>query len=119
MTGEISDRRFAEQALAKLPAVTPSSGLEAALLAAYDAWQRERVQGPWAAFKAGLGRFSQTIWPGAPLWAPAAAFAASLLVGATLGAFLPAVREMEPASFSLDHTQSFSLLAPSAMQEDF
>ena len=119
MTGEISDQRFAERALARLPAATPSAGLEAALLAAYDAWQRERAQGPWSAFKAGLGRFSQTIWPDAPLWAPAAALAASLLVGATLGAFLPAMRDMEPSSFSLDHTQRFSLLAPDAAQEDF
>ena len=117
MTEDASDRQFAERALARLPADTLSPRLEAALLAAYDAWQAEQARGPWAAFKAALRDFSQTVWPGAPAWAPAAALAASLLVGAMLGASLPAVSEMEPQGFSLEHTQNFSLFAD-AMQED-
>jgi hypothetical protein len=118
MTEDVSDRQFAERALAWLPATTPSPGLEAALLAAYDAWQEERAKGPWAGLKAGLTRFSRTIWPGAPVWAPMAAFAASLMVGAMLGAALPAASDLEPPGFSLEHTQSFSLLSPDPVQED-
>ena len=117
MSEDISDRQFAERALARLPADLPSPRLEAALLAAYDAWRAERARGPWAALKAGLRQFGQTIWPGAPLWAPAAAFAASLLVGVLLGVSLPRVNEMEPQGFSLERTQNFSLLAD-AQQED-
>jgi hypothetical protein len=117
MTEDISDRQFAERALAQLPADRPSPRLEAALLAAYDAWQAERARGPWAAFKAALRNFGQTVWPGAPAWAPAAALAASLVVGAMLGASLSAVNEAEPQGFSLEHTQNFSLAAD-AMQED-
>jgi hypothetical protein len=117
MTEDNSDRQFAERALALLPADTPSPRLEAALLAAYDAWQAERARGPWTAFKAGLRDFCHTIWPDAPAWAPAAALAASLLVGAMLGASLPPVGDMEPQGFSLEHTQNFSLAADT-MQED-
>lgn len=117
MTEDVSDRLFVERTLARLQATAPSPGLEAALLAAYDAWRAERARGPWAAFQAGLHDFCQTIWPGAPLWAPAMAFAASLLVGVLLGNFLSAVNETEPQNFSLEHTQNFSLLTD-AMQED-
>jgi len=118
MSEDISDRRFAERALARLPPDPPSPRLEAALLAAYDAWRTERTRGPWAGFKAALKEFGQTIWPGAPLWAPAAVFAASLLVGAMIGEFLPAGSEFEPQVFSLEHTENFSLLASDAAQED-
>lgn len=117
MTEDVSDRLFAERALARLPVDPPSPRLEAALLAAYDAWQAERAKGPWAALRAGLCDFSQTIWPGAPVWAPAAALATSLLVGAMLGASLPALSEREPSGFSLEQPQNFSLLGD-APQED-
>ncbi len=118
MTEDTSDRLFAERALARLPLTAPSPGLEAALMAAYDAWQEERAGGLWARFKAGLAGFSRTIWPGAPVWAPVAAFAASLMVGAMLGAALPAASDLEPPGFSLEHTESFNLLSPDPVQED-
>ena len=47
-----SDAEFADRALARLPAVTPAPGFEAALLAGYDGWQSRRPAGPWAAFRA-------------------------------------------------------------------
>ena len=118
MSDDISDRQFADRALARLPADPLSPRLEAALLAAYDAWRMERARGPWAALKASVREFGQTIWPGAPLWAPAAVFAASLLIGAMIGEFLPAASEFEPQAFSLEHAQNFSLLASDAAQED-
>lgn len=118
MTDDISDRAFADRALRRLPAAAPSPKLEAALLAAYDAWNAERPRGRWAAWKAGLQGFSETIWPGAPLWAPVSALTVALLVGAGLGAALPTMADAEPAGFSLEQPVSFSLLAPDTMQED-
>ena len=69
MTDESSDRIFADRALNRLPVEVPSPGFETALLAAYDAWNAGRPQGRWAAFRAGLRQFSESIWPGAPAWA--------------------------------------------------
>ena len=118
MTGDFSDQAFVDRAVKRLPLTTPSPGFEAALLAAYDAWNVERVNGPWAAWKAGLRGFSETVWPGAPLWAPASALAAALLVGAGLGAALPAMTNVEPPGFSLERTGNFNLLTPDLLQED-
>jgi hypothetical protein len=118
MTGEISDQDFANRALRQLPQPVLSPGFEAALMAAYDAWNAERASGPWAAFKAGLRRFSETVWPGAPLWVPASALAAALLVGASLGVALPAAAIAEQSGFSLEQPGSFSLFASDMTQEE-
>jgi hypothetical protein len=120
MTDDFSDQAFADRAVKRLPLVPPSAGFEAALLAAYDAWNAERRNGSWAAaWKMGLRRFSETIWPGAPIWAPASALAAALLVGAGIGAAWPAMTSAEPVpGFSLERTTSFSLLSPDMPQED-
>jgi hypothetical protein len=93
--------------------------LEAALLAAYDGWNAGRPNGLLAAWKTGLRRFSETIWPGAPLWVPASALAAALLVGAGLGAVLPTMINAEPPGFSLEPPPSFSLLSSDMAREDF
>jgi hypothetical protein len=118
MTDDISDRAFADRTFRHLPAVTPSPGLEAALLAAYDAWNAERPRGWWAARKAGLSGFCETVWPGAPLWAPVSALAVALLVGAGIGAALPATADAEPTGFSLEQPASFTLVASDTTQED-
>jgi hypothetical protein len=118
MTGDISDQAFADRALRRLEPSTPSPGFEAALLAAYDAWNAERPQGVRAAWKAGLSRFSEAIWPGAPVWAPASALAAALLVGAGLGAVLPAMTSTESMGFSLEQPATFNLLSSDMAQED-
>jgi hypothetical protein len=118
MTDDISDRVFAERALRRLPAVTPSPGLEAALLAAYDAWNAERPRGGWAAWNAGMYGFCETIWPGAPLWAPVSALAVALLVGAGIGAVLPTMADAEPLGFSLEQPASVNLLSSNTTQED-
>ena len=119
MTEDISDRDFAQHALNKLPASAPSRELERALVAAYDAWNAARPEGRWQALQVGLRHFSDSIWPGAPLWAPATAFAFALLVGAGLGAALPSAMAEEQPAFSLEQPTSFNLLAPEGMQEDF
>jgi hypothetical protein len=118
MRDEISDRDFAERALRRLPQPAPSPSFEAALMAAYDAWNAERARGPWAAFKAGLRRFSETVWPGAPVWVPATVLAAAMLVGAGLGTALPEVTPAEQPGFSLEQPASFSLLASDTTEEE-
>jgi hypothetical protein len=118
MTDESSDRIFADRALNRLPAEVPPPGFETALLAAYDAWNVQRPQGRWAAFRAGLSQFSESIWPGAPAWAPASAFAFALLVGAGLGVALPVALADEQPAFSLEQPAAFSLSSASAIQED-
>jgi hypothetical protein len=118
MTVENSDQAFVRQAIARLPAPAPSPGFEMALLAAYDAWKDERGKGIWAAWKAGLSRFSEIVWPGAPLWAPASALATALLVGASLGGLLPSALNAEPPGFSLEQPESFSLISSDLPQEE-
>ena len=118
MTDESSDRIFAERALKRLPAEIPPLGFEAALLSAYDAWNERRPQGRWAALGAGLRQFSESIWPGAPAWAPASAFAFALLLGAGLGVTLPSILADEQPAFSLEQPSAFTLSAADAAQED-
>lgn len=109
MSGEISDRDFADRMVKRLPQEAPSPGFEAALLAAYDSWREARPRGPGAAWKAGIFRFADLVWPGAPRWAPGAALAAALLIGAGLGTVLPAAAEDDTSLFSLDQPAGFSL----------
>lgn len=116
MTDENSDRDFVDRALRRLPLPAPSAGFEAALMAGYDAWNAERKKGVWAAAKAGLRGFSDMIWPGAPLWVPASALAAALLMGAGLGVVLPAAADQ--SGFSLEQPGNFSLFASDTTAEE-
>lgn len=118
MTDDISDRDFAQRALNRLPASGPSRDLERALIAAYDVWNATRSQGRWAALQAALRHFSDSIWPGAPLWAPVSAFAFALIVGGGLGAALPSIVNDEQPVFSLEQPANFSLSAIGVTQED-
>jgi hypothetical protein len=118
MTEDSSNRDFAQTALDRLPASGPSRGLERTLIAAYDAWNATRPEGRWPALQASLRHFLDSIWPGAPLWAPLSAFAFALLVGAGLGAALPSIVNDEQPGFSLEQPASFSLSAIDVTQED-
>lgn len=118
MTGENADRDLVNKALRQLPKPAPSPGLQAALMAGYDAWNAEREKGGWAAGKAGLRRFSEIVWPGAPMWIPASALVAALLVGAGLGAALPAATAAEQSGFSLEQPGSFTLFASDMAPEE-
>lgn len=106
MTGDGSDKDFTRRALRHLPAMAPGPGFEAAALAAYDGWNAKRSAGVAGALRG----FCDLIWPGAPAWALAGGFAASLLAGVTLGAALPAPEE-DRMAFSLDQTPGFAPLA--------
>jgi anti-sigma factor RsiW len=114
MRDEDADRDFVDRELRRLPQPDLSSGFEAALMAGYDAWNAERKKSA-RAVKAGLRGFSDMIWPGAPLWVPASALAAALLVGAGVGAALPAA---EQSGFSLEQAGSFTLFASDMTDEE-
>ena len=78
----------------------------------------EDAERSWAAFRAGLRQFSESIWPGAPAWAPASAFAFALLLGAGLGVTLPSILADEQPAFSLEQPAAFSLSPTGVVQED-
>jgi hypothetical protein len=112
MTDPSEGAQWADRALARLAPVRPGQGFEAGLLAAYDGWNRRRSAGWLAAMAGALRSLCGFIWPGVPAWAPAGAFAASLLLGAALGIALPAMDNERMGAFSLDQPPSFSLAAP-------
>ncbi len=68
--------------LAAFPEAEPSAGLQARILADFDAVTLRRAR-PWA------WRLSDLIWPGAPVWQPASLLALSLVLGLTVGILLP------------------------------
>jgi hypothetical protein len=78
---------FADGVLKALPGVAVPPGLEARILADFDAVAAKRAPGSVSRF---LRRLRDAIWPGAPLWKPASILALSLLIGLTAGAFVPA-----------------------------
>ena len=104
MIGEPSDQEFTRRALRLLPPVQSAPGFEKTLLAGFEAWQGRRG----SSLKRVLDGFCDLVWPGAPRWALAGAFAVSLLAGVTLGAVLPAP-DQDRMAFSLEQTPAFSL----------
>jgi hypothetical protein len=96
---DMDDRDFAARTLARLGALAPPPGLERRLLAAYATQARPGV----------LNRLAGLIWPGMPVWAPGAAFAAALLVGLGVGMAMPDPILVERAGFSLVEPPSFSV----------
>jgi hypothetical protein len=95
----MDDTEFVTRALARLPELAPPPGLSRRILAGYDT--RQAQGGLWT-------RLCDIVWPGAPLWAPASAFGAALLLGVSLGAVLPAGGQ-SMLRFSLDQPASFTL----------
>lgn len=76
------------------PAVPP--GLERRILADFDT-----VQARWSFSKA-VRRAADAVWPGAPVWQPAAAFALALFVGFGAAAFAPVDVAPDDSAFTLD-----------------
>ncbi|HKD47162.1 MAG TPA: hypothetical protein VKB67_05715 [Rhizomicrobium sp.] len=118
MRDDSSDRIFTDRALAHLSAEFSGADYEAALLAAYDAWNARRADGHWAALRASLRQISESVWPGAPLWAPASAITFALLLGAGLGVALPSVVPEDQPVFSLEQPAGFNLSSAGTAQED-
>lgn len=96
---EIDDAELG-RLLDTVPAPAASPALEQRILADYD-----RVRSRWSFAKAAR-RFGDAVWPGAPVWQPAGAFAVALLIGLGVAAFAPFdVAQQDDASanvFALD-----------------
>lgn len=72
-----------------------SAALSARILADFDAVSAKRAR--WS-----LSRLVDAIWPGAPVWKPAAALGLSLMIGLGVGALLPIYNAPDDMSVALD-----------------
>jgi hypothetical protein len=104
------DAAWADGVLRALGPVPTTPGLQARVLAAFDGVTSRRQQG----LGGRLRRLSETVWPGAPSWQPAAVLAASLAIGIAAGTFLPLEEALadnvdQPAAVALDSPPSFEL----------
>jgi len=81
------DARFADRALASLPATAVPSALEARILADFDHVAARRAPGTLSRI---FNRWRDAVWPSAPVWKPASVLAASLVIGVMAGALVPA-----------------------------
>jgi hypothetical protein len=111
----LADASGLDRTLDRLPTEDIPSGLRARILAAYDEAVMRRAGGPFGSIPAALGRLRDAIWPGAPLWQPASAFALSLAIGLAMGLLVPSAVSahdadpsanllvVTPAVFDLDH----------------
>jgi hypothetical protein len=101
---DVDDAVFAAKLLKSLPTTAVSSSLEARILADFDRLAIGRGEG-WAARL--VARWSDKLWPGAPLWQPASALALSLIIGLAAGAFVPAATSSTAdQSFAVADTSS-------------
>jgi len=94
----------------ELPPVPVAPALQARVLASFDAVAERRRAG----FRGFLRRLGETVWPGAPMWQPAAVLAASLAIGITAGTFLPVEQALadgveQPGAVALDALPNFDL----------
>ena len=110
-----SDAAFASRVVAALPGETAFAGLEARILADFDAAFAQRTPSPRLAARKWAERLRDMVWPSAPVWTPASVFALSLLMGLAAGAFVPSAaaesdNSDQAQSVSLDTTPSLDIL---------
>ena len=100
MDGNEIDDAALDCLLAQAPAPVASPTLERRILADFD-----RVQARWSFAKA-LRSIADAVWPGAPVWQPAGAFALALVIGVGVAVFAPFdIAQQDDASanvFALD-----------------
>jgi len=97
------DEEWTQDVLKDLPSVSVPPALERRILADFDAQAARRRDG-W------LAGLRDAVWPGVPLWRPAGALAFALVVGVTVGTYLPLDDGVEQtASVALDAPPSFEL----------
>jgi hypothetical protein len=110
----LADAAILDRTLDRLPTEDIRPALRARVLAAYDEVAARRAIGPFGIIIRAIGRTRDMIWPGAPLWQPASALAASLVIGLVLGLLVPSVSahdadpsanllDVAPAVFDLGH----------------
>ncbi len=80
--GNMDDAAWTGRVLRELPSVPATAALERRILADFDATAARRGRG-W------LARLADAVWPGAPVWQPAAALGLSLAVGIAVGVIYP------------------------------
>ena len=110
----LADAFELDRALDRLPTEEIPAALHARILAAYDEAVTRRASGRFASIPAALGRFRDAIWPGAPLWQPASAFALSLAIGLVLGLFVPSAVSAHDA----DPSDSLLVVTPQVFDLD-
>ncbi len=108
----LADAAALDTTLDRLPTEDGSPALRARILSAFDALHRQPAGG---GIGQTLARLRDMIWPGAPVWQPASAFALSLALGVAMGLFVPSAVSAQdndptanllvvsPAVFDLDH----------------
>jgi len=79
----MAEARELDRALASVISPPVSAALERRLLADFD-----RAQRRWSLHKA-INSVAQIVWPGAPLWQPAAVFGVALTFGIALAILAP------------------------------
>ena len=104
------DEAWLSATLKDLPTVPISAALQQNILASFDAVTARRREGLGGA----LRRFAGSLWPGVPVWRPAAALGFSLVIGVVAGTLVPLESAMadnaEPSvSIALDAPPSFDL----------
>ena len=82
MSNEMDDAKL-DRLLAAVAAPAVPPGLERRILAGFD-----RVQTRWSLAKM-LRAAADAVWPGAPVWQPAGAFALALLIGVGAATLAP------------------------------
>lgn len=104
----MDDREEMDRLFDVLPSVPVPAALEARILADFDRVSTRRRRGLTGL----LNRLGEAVWPGAPLWRPAAVLGAALLIGVTVGVVVPfedGVSESETQSIALDSAPSFEI----------
>jgi hypothetical protein len=110
----LADASQLDLALDRLPTDEVPAGFGTRILSAYDGTIARRAGGPFGRIARAIGAIRDAIWPGAPLWQPASAFAVSLAAGVVLGLLVPSASVhnadpsdnllvVTPAVFDLDH----------------
>jgi hypothetical protein len=100
----LNDALAIDRALDTAPDVTVSAALSARILDSFDRMaSRPSVQ--WF-----IRMVANVVWPGAPVWQPSAALAASLVVGLMLGVMLPLGSQAQSAH-TTDVSAAFSPVA--------
>ena len=94
----MDDTAFADAILKNLPAGAVPAALEARIMADFDRLAARRRPSPLQAL---VARWSETLWPGAPVWQPASVLALSLIIGLAAGSFVPTVSTVSPVSDQL------------------
>jgi len=96
---ESSEDARLDRLLALAPAREVPAALERRILADFD-----RIAARGSLGKA-LRRAADLVWPGVPAWAPACAFALSLMIGLGVAAFAPLeLPQSDEAAFAVDQS---------------